>query len=211
MTEYSKTNNIFILFFLIIPILFITIAVVNIRSINKRLKVVNQLNQKGKLIKNLPYHLENTGIVVNNVQIQRPVVEYTLPSGSTITLYGEPRYDKKAEDTDGMVDIVIDENNPSNYFIDYEINRLSGNLPSDYYNKIPNNEVQSNDMNYQINNQNQNITNNNMNSNIVPENNTNIQQNPTITQQEQSQNQIVQNNNEQFNINSDNNPQNNMF
>ena len=31
-----------------------------------------------------------------------------------------------------MVDLVIDENNPKNYFIDFEINRLSGNLPSDY-------------------------------------------------------------------------------
>ena len=30
--------------------------------------------------------------------------------------------------------MVIDEADPDNYFIDFEINRLSGNQPSDYYN-----------------------------------------------------------------------------
>ena len=35
--------------------------------------------------------------------------------------------------TYGLVDLVIDENNPTNYFIDFDINRLGGNLPSDYY------------------------------------------------------------------------------
>ena len=41
-------------------------------------------------------------------------------------------YNRKYSDQDGMVDLVIDENSPKNYFIDFEINRLSGNLPSDY-------------------------------------------------------------------------------
>ena len=102
-------------------------------KINKRVRIINELNQKGKLIKNLKYHLENSDITINNVKIQRPVVDYKLPSGSIITLYGDPRYDKKSFDSDGLVDLVIDESNPDNYFIDFEINRISGNLPSDYY------------------------------------------------------------------------------
>ena len=32
-----------------------------------------------------------------------------------------------------MVDLLIDESNTDNYYIDFEINRLSGNLPQDYY------------------------------------------------------------------------------
>ena len=98
------------------------------------MKLIKELNKKGKLVKNLQYHLEDTGMSVNHVQIQRPVVEYTLPSGSVVTLYGDPRHDGKLYDADGMVDLVIDENNPNNYFIDFEINRLTGNLPTDYYN-----------------------------------------------------------------------------
>lgn len=138
MTEYSKTVNYILLAFLVLPISFIAFAVVYIRKINKRVRKIQELNQKGKLIKNLPYHLENTGMSVNGVSIQRPVVDYVLPSGMTIPLYGDPRHDGKIFDADGMVDLVIDENNPDNYFIDFNINRLTGNLPTDYFNTSSN-------------------------------------------------------------------------
>lgn len=133
MTEYSKSGNYILLAFMIIPIIFIIVAVINIMKVNKRVKEILELNKHGKLIKNLPYRLENTGTVVNGVRIQRPVIDYTLSSGSQITLYGDARNDGKKYDEDGMVDLLIDENNPDNYFIDFEINRLSGNLPQDYY------------------------------------------------------------------------------
>ncbi len=139
MTEYSKSSNKLLLLFMILPLIFIVVAVVNMRKISKRIKLINELNQRGKLVKNLPYRLEETGMIVNNVAILRPVVDYTLSSGSTITLYGDPRNDRKSSDSDGMVDLVIDESNPDNYFIDFEINRLSGNQPSDYYNQPTNN------------------------------------------------------------------------
>ena len=116
-------------------------------KISKRVKAVQELNKKGKLVKNLPYRLEDTGMTVNNVRIQRPVVDYTLPSGSIIKLLGDPRHDKKSADSDGMVDLVIDENNPDNYFIDFEINRLTGNLPQDFY--ISNNQSQQAQNQYQ--------------------------------------------------------------
>lgn len=119
--------------FVIIPIICIYISTYNILKINKRIKLIKELNQKGKLIKGLKYHLEDTGMSVNDVHIKKPVVYYTLPNGVTLTLYGDPRHDRKEMDSDGLVDLVIDENNPENYFIDFEINRLSGNLPQDYY------------------------------------------------------------------------------
>lgn len=204
MTEYSKSNNKTLLIFLLLPLLCIVVAVVNIRKIGKRVKLINDLNQKGKLVKNLPYHLEDTGMAVNNVHIQRPVVEYTLPSGSVITLYGDPRHDRKVSDADGMVDLVIDENNPNNYFIDFEINRLTGNLPTDYYSNIPNNEVQSSNMNYQTSNQYQNTSNNNINANLN-NNFNNFQESQTISQQNQPQIQI----NQQTYISQNDNNQNN--
>ena len=133
MTEYSKKNNKMFFIILAFSLILLIIGLINIMKINKRIRIIDVLNQKGKLVKNLPYQLENTGVVINDVPIQRPVVEYTLDSGSTITLHGDPRHDRKWSDEDGMVDLVIDESNPNNYFIDFEINRLSGNLPSDYY------------------------------------------------------------------------------
>ena len=163
MTDYSRGSNKWILLFLLLPIVFISVAVYNIIKVNKRIKLINELNTTGKLVKNLPYRLENTGMSVNGVQIQRPVVDYTLPSGTTITLQGDPRHDKKVADKDGMVDLIIDEANPNNYFIDFEINRLSGNLPTDYYtnDQIFQNNVNNNFMNQQDN---QKYINNNINN-----------------------------------------------
>ena len=165
MTDYSRGNNKWILLFLLLPIVFISVAVYNIIKVNKRIKLINELNTTGKLVKNLPYRLENTGMSINGVQIQRPVVDYTLPSGTTITLQGDPRHDKKVADKDGMVDLIIDEANPNNYFIDFEINRLSGNLPTDYYtnDQIFQNNGNNNFMNQQDNQQyiNNNINNQN--------------------------------------------------
>jgi hypothetical protein len=135
MTEYSKFNNWWLIVFMFIPILLIVVAMINIRNVNKKVAQIKKLNQTGKLIKNLPYYLENSGTIVNGVPIQCPVVEYTLPSGSTVTMRGDPRHDRRTFDKDGMVDLVIDEDNPENYFIDFEINRLSGNLPTDYYHR----------------------------------------------------------------------------
>ena len=133
LSDYTKSGNKYLLIALLLPVLFITIAIFGMIKINKRIKKINALNQYGKLVKNLPYRMEDTGTVVNNVPIQRPVVDYPLPSGSTITLYGDPRNDRKFADSDGLVDVIIDENDLTNYYIDFEINRLTGNLPQDYY------------------------------------------------------------------------------
>lgn len=133
MTEESKSYNYGILLFSIIPIIFIYIAIFNIKKINKRVKAILELNQTGKLIKNLPYRLEDTNMTVNGVPIKRPVIDYTLSSGTQVTLYGDARHDGKHWDEDGMVDLLIDETNPDNYYIDFEINYLSGDMAQDYY------------------------------------------------------------------------------
>jgi len=109
------------------------IYLINIKNINKKIKIINELNKKGKLVKNLPYRLENTGMTLNNRRIKRLVVDYKLSTGTVITLYGDARHDRKHYDEDGMVDLLIDESNPENFYIDFEINRLTGNLSQDYY------------------------------------------------------------------------------
>lgn len=134
LTDYSKSNSILILLiFGGIGLLVMVIGFVQVVKVNKRVKTIIQLNSTGKLVKNLPYRLEASNIVVNDVPLQRPVIDYTLPSGSVIQLYGDVRTDRKSYDADGFVDLVIDEVNIENYYIDFEINRLTGNLDSDYY------------------------------------------------------------------------------
>ena len=132
MTEYSKSGRWFLVLMMILPIICIMIPVLNMIKTKKRIQQIKELNEKGKLVKKLPYRMEGTGLSINGVQILRPVVDYVLPNGTTIELKGDARHDRKSADQDGMVDLIIDESDPNNYFIDFEINRLTGNLPQDY-------------------------------------------------------------------------------
>jgi hypothetical protein len=63
----------------------------------------------------------------------KPIVAFTLPDGTPLVLEGDVRYDMKHSDADGLIDVIIDEKNPKRYFMDFEINRLTGNLKEDYY------------------------------------------------------------------------------
>lgn len=101
MTEYSKSGNNMLLLFMIVPIIFIVFSILGIIKVNKRVKAVLELNQNGKLVKTLQYRMENTGTIVNGVPIQRPVVDYVLPNGISVTLYGDAINDKKSFDSDG--------------------------------------------------------------------------------------------------------------
>ena len=136
MTQSDVGSNKLIMIIMIIPIISFLVGFININKIRKRVKLIKELNNRGKLVKNLPYRMESTGMSVNGIEIMKPVVDYVLPSGEMITLYGDPRHDKQYTDADGMVDLIIDENNPENYFIDFEINRLTGNSDKDYYKDI---------------------------------------------------------------------------
>ncbi len=121
MTEYTISSNTTLLFAIILPLIFIVFSLIKIHKVNQRIGKIKELNQKGRLIKDLPYTLENTGMSVNHKPVKRIVVEYTLPSGSKITLQGDPIFDDKIADADGYVDLVIDESDPSNYYIDFDI------------------------------------------------------------------------------------------
>ncbi len=130
---YFKTPKKGTLICIFIPVILLLVGGINILKINKRIKVIKNLNINGKLVKNLPYELKPTNVSINGENIKKPVVEYTLPSGVIVPLYGDPRHDNIMFDNDGLIDLVIDEKNPNNYFLDYNINRISGNLPEDFY------------------------------------------------------------------------------
>lgn len=130
--EYDKPQNYFCLVFFVMPIIAVLVGIVGLVKVNIKIKMIKKLNKVGKLVKGLPYTMEPSGLSVNNSPILRPVVEYHLDGGDIVKLYGDARFDRLWKDRDGLVDLVIDENNPDNYFIDFEINRLGGNLPTDY-------------------------------------------------------------------------------
>lgn len=121
MTQYdSKSSNMFFIFSFI-PLIFVIIGIVMMLKVRKKINRIKYLSQNGTLIKNLPYTLENTNISVNGRNLQAIAVNYTLPNGTTVHLVGEARYDYKTSDEDQLVDLLIDLNDPTNYFIDFNI------------------------------------------------------------------------------------------
>ena len=122
LTEFDANPSILFLFIAIgIPGLFISIAVYEFVKIRKILKRCDHLEKFGVLYRNLPYRMESTNISKNNVKIMKIVVDFTLPNGSVVTLHGNPRHDGKNNDEDGLVDVLMDPNDDSNYFVDFNI------------------------------------------------------------------------------------------
>lgn len=121
--EYSTKPNFIIIIFLFIPIISVAIGLRHIVNTIKKIRKVKYLANNGTLISGLAYTLKDTGMAINGREIMAPVVDYTLPSGAVVPLVGDARYDYKLCDSDGKVDLLIDMNDISNYYIDFEIKK----------------------------------------------------------------------------------------
>lgn len=130
MTDFEKTLDIFLLVFLLIPIIFIIIGYCQIKSYFKKLKMVKSLGNNGVLVKCVPYKLVDSNVSVNDVVLKCFQVTYTFPNGITKELFGEPVYDHILEDFDGRCDLLYDPNNYDNYFIDLEITATGHGTPT---------------------------------------------------------------------------------
>lgn len=117
----TSTMNLIIIIFACLGTAFVGIGIWGNSKVSKRVKRLKELMSRGTLVKNLPYTMEPTGVVINGQTIMAPSVEYTLPNGVTQKLIGDGRYDYKTSDEDGTVDLLIDLNDTDNYFIDFEI------------------------------------------------------------------------------------------
>ena len=119
--------------------IFVIFGFFTILRCNKRLQKIKSLNQNGKLVKQLPYRIE-TEVKASGKTIYRIAVDYELSDFRRITLYDNRHLGLKQSDGNKTIDLVIDEQNPNNFFMDFEIDRLSGNHKTDYHHS-PNYEV----------------------------------------------------------------------
>ncbi len=85
---------------------------------------IRELQAKGTLYRNLPYQMVETNIIQNSKRLWKIQVEFHHPSGQVYTLTGSPRYDGKFFDEDGFVDLLIDLDNPNNYYLDFNIEEV---------------------------------------------------------------------------------------
>lgn len=86
----------------------------------KNIRRVEKLSKKGLLVKGLKYEVVNTGTMVMGKYYKCIKINYKNSCGVEIPPYSETKYDidiKKYK----TVDLLIDPDDYSNYFIDYEI------------------------------------------------------------------------------------------
>lgn len=113
-----------------------TSVCVGIREIykgSKMIKRVEYLNNHGKLLKNIPCHIEYREDPQTHVPDPIIVVECVLSDGSEIALKSDPDFIPIVKDQRRKIDLVIDVNNPSYYFLGFNINRIGGNREYDFY------------------------------------------------------------------------------
>ena len=219
LTDYSSSSHMFMLIGVGIGLLLTGIGAVSVIKKRKYIKKAKYLATNGKLIKNIPYTMEPTNTSVNGRTIEKIAINYTPPNGLTVHLTGNPRFDGKDSDEDGLVDLLIDPNDSSNYFIDFNIN-YSGNVQVEYYNNPEDISAQNNEPTIEQNS-NQVIEQNNApvveqntnqqipveNNNIPLENTNVVEQSPTPISDELPTLGPVINSNCNVDVTSDNNNQ----
>ena len=113
--------GVFGIIMLVIGIPLLIFGIRTMRKHSKQIKDAQTLAHKGLLIKNLPYRIIDSGTRVNDQPIYCIEIVYETENGTKIPLQSEPKYDGKLTRGDDTVDLLIDPENPSNYFIDFEI------------------------------------------------------------------------------------------
>ena len=120
----SPDEGFYILFpsiFLFIGAIFTIIGGIGLGSVRKKINIYKNLAMTGRLVKGLPYKMVDSELTVNGAKIKKIAVEYKMPDGNTVTLFSDPIMDHQTEDADRLVDLLIDDANPKNYYIDFEI------------------------------------------------------------------------------------------
>jgi hypothetical protein len=133
LSDYSSSYHLFMLIGVGMGLLFGCVGGFFVIKQRKCMKRAKYLAIHGKLIKNIPYTMKPTNTYLNGREIKKIAIDYTPPNGLTIHLTGNSRFDGKDYDEDGLVDLLIDPNDPNNYFIDFNIG-YSGNVQVEYYN-----------------------------------------------------------------------------
>ena len=91
-------------------------------SIIKKMKTMKRLQNKGTLIKDLPYSVTDAKFKMGNDVLKAPAVTYTTPDGKELYLIGNLKYDKKFSESD-KIDLLIDLDDTKNYIIDFNLDK----------------------------------------------------------------------------------------
>lgn len=122
---------------------FFIMSIIYMISKIKEIKRVKKLSMDAILIKRVPYKKKVSSVYTNSPILF--ILNYLFPNKINIDnvfIKGQKYKFVKyfnifrtyTTPKEGFIDVLIDKSSPNRYYIDFDINRISGNLESDYYN-----------------------------------------------------------------------------
>lgn len=118
-TNIIKKTNLIVYIFIISLCIPLLIGLIGMIKINKKLNKIKMLSKCGKLVKNLQYEVVEIKKKNGNI-LYKAKTKYKFKN-QVLILYSESIYDKKLFKEYPTIDLLINENDVNDYYLDFNI------------------------------------------------------------------------------------------
>lgn len=118
-TNIIKKTNLIVYIFIILLCIPLLIGLIGMIKINKKLNKIKMLSKCGKLVKNLQYEVVEIKKKNGNI-LYKAKTKYKFKN-QVLILYSESIYDKKLFKEYPTIDLLINENDVNDYYLDFNI------------------------------------------------------------------------------------------
>lgn len=118
-TNIIKKTNLIVYIFIISLCIPLLIGLIGMIKINKKLNKIKMLSKCGKLVKNLQYEVVEMKKKNGNI-LYKAKTKYKFKN-QVLILYSESIYDKKLFKEYPTIDLLINENDVNDYYLDFNI------------------------------------------------------------------------------------------
>ena len=118
-TNIIKKTNLIVYIFIILLCIPLLIGLIGMIKINKKLNKIKMLSKCGKLVKNLQYEVVEMKKKNGNI-LYKAKTKYKFKN-QVLILYSESIYDKKLFKEYPTIDLLINENDVNDYYLDFNI------------------------------------------------------------------------------------------
>ena len=118
-TNIIKKTNLIVYIFIILLCIPLLIGLIGMIKINKKINKIKMLSKCGKLVKNLQYEVVEIKKKNGNI-LYKAKTKYKVKN-QVLILYSESIYDKKLFKEYPTIDLLINENDVNDYYLDFNI------------------------------------------------------------------------------------------
>lgn len=116
LTEYEQKMDFFYLLYIGMGLVFLLVGLIPNIKICKRMKKIKELSNLGTLYRGVEYRLKKSNLTINGRKIP-----YMEVNHNGLVLKSAPLFKNNDIPETGVCDLLIDENDPRNYYIGFDI------------------------------------------------------------------------------------------